>query len=240
MSRFALVAVGIAVVVSIASGPAFAQKAAQSVVVTNSSANPVPVSGNVNAAVNGTVNVATLPNVNISSMPAVTLGSGATVVIDPLTTVKIADVATNNITRLRVASSINAGAVLVSGNVQTQSCAAGTCWTDFQVPVGKRLVLTNISGSAVLPTGQLPSFFHVSTEGGGNNNFQLFLEPHKLPFSSNPANDQYIFNSTGPFYADPAAFVSWSWFRNSSDGSAIIGVSFQGYLVDCGSCTTTQ
>lgn len=212
------------------------------VVVTNSTAQPVPVTGNVNATitastvpVTGTVNanvtntpnvsIANTPSVNVTSLPPISL-SGAAVTIDPATTVHTADTAGREIVRLSTWMSLSPG---FSGQAIAATLTDGT--TQFTVPDGKRMVINHISVWAQMPAGQVPL---VAVTASG---ITAWPEMHAA------YDGKYVGSSSTPFYADGGSVVSL-WFERSPyqvTGTPEARIQVSGYLIECGSgCLAIQ
>ncbi len=215
---------------------------ASSVVVTNSAAQPVPVSGNVNAQitnasvpVTGTVNanVTNTPNVTIANTPSVTVASmppislsGAAVTIDPATTVHTAGEAGRDIVRLSTWMNLVPG---FSGQALGATVMDGS--TEFLVPAGKRMVINQIYVWAEMPSGQVP-LVAVTANGIA-----------AWPEMRAAFDGKYVGNSSIPLYVDGGGNVSL-WFERSPyqvTGTAEARIQVAGYLIDCASgCSAIQ
>jgi hypothetical protein len=94
---------------------------------------------------------------------------------------------------------------------------------EFVVPAGHRLIIEQVTGSALVPAGQVVYLFQVITAVGG-----VFAE-HFIPVTATPVGS--IACQQVRLYADPGTAVKFAAFRNGTDGEVLAGGSISGYLV---------
>ena len=102
----------------------------------------------------------------------------------------------------------------------------------FNVPVGKRAVIEQVTARAICPIGQFLSDLAIYTNVGGLYGYYVdhFLVP-SIPISSEQAS--YIFYSQQMrLYADPNTPVMLHMNRNQASGITYIKLSISGYFVD--------
>jgi hypothetical protein len=193
---------------------ALAQKGVHDVVVTNTTANPVPTVATGTTAVTGTVAISGTPNVNVANLPNLSTDT---------TTFSTVDVAARNIVRLRALLVPDRGLAFATLLDSTQA---------YVVPEGKRLVINSATVLLSGPIGIKPFPF---LETG---NFRVFLEPHKIPPSQ--LADYYVAGVPAPIYVDQGQSISVNFFASFGSPAAEAEGYLQGYLVDCGTGCTQQ
>jgi hypothetical protein len=189
------------------------------VVVKNT--DPVPTAAVGTTLVAGTVAVEGTPSVNVVALPEVTLAPGSTVRIDASSPLSL-----NVNETARQAVMFYDEIVLAAGSFGAYSPDA------FTVPPGKRLVIENIAGYAFLQAGQNAIVtVHTFTSNGGF--FHALPLVHAGNFSalfSRP--EAFTVNQSLRLFSDPTAPVGLSFQRSETTGTALLQVSFTGYLVD--------
>ena len=184
--------------------------------VTNTSANPVPVTGSVNVSgsVTGTVT------------GTVGLEPGASVMIDSTV---------GDPVRVR---NVNDAIQPVQVSTTCLTSTLGCLPTIYTVPAGKRLVIEYASlGVCILP-GQSATLNIATTTSGQSANHYLngtppAAGPGTAAIGCNSGPSSFV--ATGQqvkIYADAGTGVVVTGDRNSTDGSANFHFSISGYLVD--------
>ena len=101
-------------------------------------------------------------------------------------------------------------------------------FVDFDVPRGKRLVITHFSGTVALPVGQKVTLVALGAEAGG-------LATHRfVPTFTAQINgpfDAFAFSQDTVIYADGSFSVHVQ--RNDLPSSGFASVAVSGYLIDC-------
>ncbi len=98
----------------------------------------------------------------------------------------------------------------------------------FDIPEGKRLVITYVSGGVLLPTGEKPYEAFLSTRlAGGGADYDF------VPTFTGPVQDRdaFAFSQNTVIYADQEFVVGVLRGNTVGIGQASFGVS--GYLIDC-------
>jgi len=223
------------------------------VVVTNTTAQPVPTAAQGTTTVAGSVNVvntptvsvgntpsvsvANTPSVNVSSMPSVSVGSmpGVNITsVDPSVTVNAVNATARNIVRLAGGATLNDGNPYGGGNLQSIN-GNGT----YYVPAGKRLVITGMTVQFGAPAGQ-ECYAQLLTAWSDTSNYQMLNAPLQRARTFE-GFDTLVLNVTGNFYADQNTYLTFGFSRgDNSSGRAGGGISVWGYLVDCGTGGCTQ
>jgi hypothetical protein len=209
------------------------------VLVVNGPKKPVPVTGNVALAgpvdvnvtntpsvnvtntpsVNVTntpnVNVTNTPNVNVTGLPAVQLAAGTSVGLAPGTVVGAVDAnahqAVQKLDQFTIPANITSLVV-----------------TAYTVPAGKRFVLEDFSGSALVPTGQKVTIAGIVANGASQ-------AMEAVPSFVGPAGggfDTFVWGRLARVYAEPSTNVQVVVGRNPNADTADVFYALSGYLVD--------
>jgi hypothetical protein len=200
------------------------------VLVVNAANQPVPVSGNVAIGGTANVNVINAPNVNVASLPAVQLATGTSVGISGTPNVNVANQPTVSIAPGSVLAVSNGDAlqpVLTSGKLFVVDGKAGAAGTIFTVPDGKRFVLEDVSGSAIMPAGQSVNSIQIGDEVTDMFVPVAFSGPYLIP-----GFDTYQFGRLARGYWGPGRHVEGIIERNSASGLGSVYFTLTGYLVD--------
>ena len=98
----------------------------------------------------------------------------------------------------------------------------------IDVPAGKRLVITHVSGEIVLPTGQRPRTIALNVHTGGSNAVHRLVPTFTAP---TPIHDYFAFSQNAMIYAEDQ--FTYEVLRNTTGGEADAFVQISGYLIDC-------
>jgi hypothetical protein len=99
------------------------------------------------------------------------------------------------------------------------------------VPVGKRLVIENVSASALIPTGQKLVVAAIQVQL--NQSFQShYLVPTFTGTAANGVFDQFSIGQATRLYADPGTTVRAYVERNSFTDPGFAQMTISGYFVD--------
>ena len=205
-----------------------AQTTASQVQVVNTPAQPVPVTGNVNATVSGT------PTVNLGSTATVTVGNTPTVSVGNTPTVNVASMPTVTITPPAVTIVSNMddpGRIPYQSTSTPQSCPAGgvgLCWPFPAVPAGHRLVIQHISG--VLQYPSVPNPLVVFVLDANYRAINAFT-PSVIPPGTTPA--LINFDQQVLMYVDASQTYSVEVWANGVATVGSVPVIVTGYLLDC-------
>jgi hypothetical protein len=200
------------------------------VLVVNAPNQPVPVSGNV--AIGGTANVdvTNTPNVNVASLPAVQLAAGTSVGISGTPNVNVANQPTVRLAPDTVVAAVNANARQLVQTLFEMDIVGGkfqNAATMYTVPPGKRFVLEDVSGHALLPTGQKLVIAELVLQDPPR------ITEFPVSFSGTTFGvDWFLFGRTARGYANPGASVQAIAQRSDSSGDAQVIFNLSGYLVD--------
>jgi hypothetical protein len=194
---------------------------ASQVQVINTPAQPVPVTGNVNATVSGT------PTVNLGSTATVTVGNTPTVNVASMPTVTITPPAVTTVSNMD-----DPGRIPYQSTSPTpQPCPAGgvgLCWPFPAVPAGHRLVIQHVSGALQYSTSPNPLVVYVLDSGFHAINA---FTPTANAWSSTV---QLInFDQRVQVYVDASQTY---WVEVWASGAPTVGfvpVIVTGYLLDC-------
>jgi hypothetical protein len=194
---------------------------ASQVQVINMPAQPVPVTGNVNATVSGT------PTVNLGSTATVTVGNTPTVNVASMPTVTITPPAVTTVSNMD-----DPGRIPYQSTSPTpQPCPAGgvgLCWPFPAVPAGHRLVIQHVSGALQYSTSPNPLLVYVLDSGFHAINA---FTPTANAWSSTV---QLInFDQRVQVYVDASQTY---WVEVWASGAPTVGfvpVIVTGYLLDC-------
>ncbi len=121
--------------------------------------------------------------------------------------------------------------------VSIRSGAGASDRVHVNIPAGKRLVITHVSGHLVLPVGQKVIRVSLVTTLG-----EPLLDGHSFVpiFAGNSLSDvrdHFLFSQDTLIYADPPGF-EFSWRRSDNSGpQADMLVAVSGYLIDCSVAT---
>lgn len=194
------------------------------VTVVNTPANPVPVSLQGTTSISGSVDITGTPNVNVVNSPTVTLAPGSTVSIgNPAS----APVLTRDVdSPARQAVTFHDEVSLPAGSLGDVSAGV------FTPPAGKRLVIEYVAGGVFLQPGQKAlvtvftslvssGFFHPLTVVPQGDFSGLFARP-----------EAFTVNQQLRLYSDAPFPVRVQLQRNDATGSALLQLTFSGYLVD--------
>jgi hypothetical protein len=191
------------------------------VLVVNAPSQPVPVS------LTGGTGTA---NVNVTNQPTVDLAAGTTIGISGTPNVNIANQPTVSIAPDSVLHVSNGDAlqpVLTEVKMLLVDGKAGVVGTVFTVPDGKRLVLEDVSGSAILPAGQSMNSIGIGDEITNMFVPATFSGPYILP-----GYDTYQFGRLARGYWGPRAHVEGIIERNSASGLGTVYLTLTGYLIE--------
>lgn len=214
-----------------------ANNAIQSVLVTNTPSNPVPVlpvgptsvQGQVN--VTGNVGITGTPSVNIAGAPSVTVANAPNVSVVNTPTVNIGGMPSVAVSSLPAIT----GSVTDTDNGDRQPFQATVTinpltnfnYTQIPIPAGKRLVVdfVSMSGAAASAGGPIqPIIILNSSVGGGSNNLFYFG-----PNQSTTVSGQYYDHSQVKIYADQL-YVGPA-FSGFSPSFMIFNVVVSGHLI---------
>jgi hypothetical protein len=205
-----------------------AQTTASQVQVVNTAAQPVPVTGNVNATVSGT------PTVNLGSTATVSVGNTPTVSVGNTPTVNVASMPTVTITPPAVTTVSNMddpGRIAYQSTSTPQSCPAGgvgLCWPFPAVPAGHRLVIQHISGA--LQYSASPNPLVVFVLDSGYHAINAFT-PSANTWSTTV---QLInFDQRVQVYVDASQAYWVEVWANGAPTVGYVPVIVTGYLLDC-------
>jgi hypothetical protein len=135
-----------------------------------------------------------------------------------------------NAIQLTAAMFIAAGAENGGGLLQ----ASGG--TNFQVPIGKRLVIEHVSGEIALASSDSVVNVRVITFRPGSEN-PNYLVPSPPLGSDSSGLKHFAFSQAIRAYSDQGGFVIWNFSRSNTSTDAFGQMTIQGYLVDCtGAC----
>jgi hypothetical protein len=186
------------------------------VVITNTTANPVPVAIQGTASVTGNVNVANMPNVKIANSPTVQLNNSAS---SPLL-VRDVDNPTRQAFQKDVTFTVDRGLNL--------------CYGIAPVPSGKRLVIeyasleAHLDGDETVPFASLALF----SPGGGQPMFQLDVQQTADPHAYRVAQQLRIYSDPDPDTVANHPISFCVQVDGTSGGSASVTAGISGYLVD--------
>jgi hypothetical protein len=202
-----------------------------SVVVTNTTANPVPV------AAQGTTNIA--GNVGVTSMPAVSLAGGTTVGVSSMPAVSLDS--TGN--AVQVANTVANPVAVTNVNDAQQPFQAKT---DVQlvvgsnvagnvplatVPIGKRLVIESMSLNGFVPAGQKLENAILTANCTGSATICVWSI---VPTDEGPWSGSELFGAfqQGRVYVDAGHTILASASRSDIIGAGTATINISGYLVN--------
>jgi hypothetical protein len=201
------------------SGPAAAAPSAQpqNVNVVNTPTVNAQQSGTWNVGINGT------PNVNVANMPAVGIDPSANTV----------SVDTTNPLLVRDSDQSARTAFQAEESVFFSDGSFGTLADITNVPLGKRLVIQNVSVWLRVPKGHKFNVVSLDTAFDGNSGVPFFLTPSLI--ASDDFTDYFVASESIQKYAGAGTLVGVRIFRDTNVGGWNAGeVAVSGYLISCG------
>jgi len=189
----------------------------QSVLVMNTSAQPVPTVAQGTTAVSGTVAVSSLPsvqiatgqNVGITGTPSVNIAAGQSVGISNTGANPVPVEMNTSHVPIRVQSSF----LINDGDVSNVDLGI------YTVPSGQRLVIQTIFGTSALPPGQKLVSGEINT--------------YPVPFADRGAGGGFE-HCDGiaqvDLFLDGSSVVNLSAVRSDSSGPSVVVIGFSGYL----------
>jgi hypothetical protein len=189
--KLVLCAIGISALgVTLASTGSIAAMASQgttspSVVVANSSSQPVPTSPVGTTQISGSVTVSNTPTVNVAAMPTVSLGTGTVMTL-------------HDARRAVTIWASGADGDSFSTNFGT---GAGSPPTPYVVPAGQRVVVESVAASCFVPTGE-PLNVALSQVPQFGTQFAFHLPLVAKPYTANGV-DYYSVMTDFRIYLNP-------------------------------------
>jgi hypothetical protein len=200
----------IGVIAAIDQASAAGPPAGLDVNVTNTPANPVPVTGSITGSVTGTVGLS--PNASVF------VNNPAT---DPV--------------RVR---SVNDGIQPVQAHASCTTNALGCLPNIYTVPAGKRLVIEYVSAEACLLPG-VAALFSISTSVGGQYVTHYLPgtppanSPGSVQFGCNASPSSFVTaGAQVRIYADAGTTIQGEAARNPVTGVINADLAISGYLID--------
>jgi len=193
------------------------------VLVTNTSAHPVPVVTQGTTTVSGTVNVGNMPGVNVVNTPTVSIVGSPTVTLAPGGSTGVTNVldGQSNPKPLAVLDDVQPYQDHCQININNGSF--GSC--NFQtIPTGKRLVIEEVDSFGYMTTGVRPIMLDVEN-GVGSDFFPV------TAMGTSNGMDFFASHNTTRIYSSntyPECFIDLS----GSASSANYLCHFSGFLVD--------
>lgn len=121
--------------------------------------------------------------------------------------------------------------VVPACNASSTSGSAGdfACRPSFTVPLNQRLVIEQVEGDCITPSGKTVVQASVSlSEAGVDSEHILVLTPEALnPFGFDP----FVVNQSVRYYADPGSTFQFNAFTTDGSGSTICSWQLNGYLI---------
>lgn len=211
----------------------------QNVVVTNTSASPVPTVAQGTTNVAGTVGITGLVDVNVMNMPLVTLSGTPTVYLSPGSSIGInglVQVTNTPLAPLHVRDTRHATAFVVRGSFSMIDGQLEKLNTQ-NIPAGKMFVIESVSVKAILPGGQklLSAGVIVETYGqSGTNFFSVDPEAFQMPvtFRGTTSGGADVFAGSQGMRLYSQGLIGLFTQRSGSSQTVTIEYRFSGYLVD--------
>lgn len=191
--------------------------------VVNTAANPVPITGRVDAS-DSNVNIANTPNVNLANAPTVNLASGTTIGLT-------GNDASNPIIQRDVDNPARHPFVAGCSTV-TQYDSQSSCV--FAAPAGHRLVIEQVSadaryyGSLTLHKVVVTAYIKGSE---GFQSFQYFVAPVDSHGTNRGVSSSTV-NLKTRIYADPNANIYVTFYHQDGSMFHEAYAYISGYLVD--------
>jgi hypothetical protein len=228
------------------------------VLVVNGPKKPVPVTGNVGVSgtanvnvtnqptvslapgtgvgVSGTVNanVTNTPNVNVTGLPAVQLAPGTNVGINGTPGVNVLNQPMVGLAPGSILAATNADALQpveldVAFSIPDNSDLGSA--NLFTVPAGKRFVLEDFSGEALIAPGDSLLSAEIGV-GSPSVPVQVRAVPSLTGNFPQLMLDAFFFGRIARGYAEPGATVTATVLRDGTLGKGGVDVAISGYLVD--------
>ena len=221
-----------------------------SVVVVNSTQQPVPVS----ILDTPSINIANTPSITLSGTPSVSLAPGASVSIANTPSVSLANTPNVNVANTPTVNVGNQPTVTVVTSTPAPLLArdvdnparqpfqaqlsfglpfgqTGVISPVTVVPAGKQLVVEHVSVAGYMPTGQkLLQVAIWTTVGGISGEHVLTVSPQGT--DSGGVNDFFTVSQDLRLYSDPGSTIYCSGVRDNSTSTGNIAGTISGYLVN--------
>jgi hypothetical protein len=112
----------------------------------------------------------------------------------------------------------------------SNSCGPTVCFVDFsQVPAGKRLIVTNVSGRFSLPPGVVVTEIFLGDNAGGSTMRQFI--PVRFQGSAG-GRDIYAFSESVSMFSEAGHTPTLSVIVSANAGATVQYASVSGYFVD--------